>query len=107
MTGVQTCALPISDALGAAGIGVDDLGAVYLSASGDEARDAWEMRVLDATLGAAGPPRHALRRLVGDHAGAGALSVMAAAVTARASRRPCLVHGVARGGAHVALVVAP
>jgi len=59
-----------------------------------------------------------LRPWVGEHAGAGALSVAAAAWTARTGRLlgpdgspqpvpagPGLVHGLARGGTEVALVV--
>jgi len=108
----------IAPALAAAGVEAASLGWLYGSANGDAARDAWEDRMLAATLRHR-PPRAALRPLLGDHAGAGALGVAAAAWTARAGRAPGaanatrggigpgLVHGVARGGAHVALVVAP
>ncbi|HTO12352.1 MAG TPA: beta-ketoacyl synthase N-terminal-like domain-containing protein [Candidatus Binatia bacterium] len=92
-------------------------GWIYRSASGDAARDAWESRVLAAALGDA-PPAVSLAALLGQHGGVGALSVAAAAWTARAGllpradggaavrvRGPGLVHGLARGGGHVALMV--
>jgi len=97
----------VADALAAAGVGSRDLGAVYVSASGDQARDAWETGLLDAALGVDHERRSALRRFIGAHAGAGALGVVAAAGAARASGRPSLVHGVGRGGSHVAVIVGP
>jgi len=97
----------VADALAAAGVGARDLGVVYVSASGDRARDAWETGLLTAALGVDHERRSALRHLIGAHAGAGALGVVAAAEAARASGRPSLVHGVARGGSQVALVVGP
>jgi 3-oxoacyl-(acyl-carrier-protein) synthase len=93
-------------------------GWAYVSASGDARRDAWESQVLEAALGAERPPAVSLAPLVGRHAGVGALHVAAAAWTCRSGWLPgqpggaparvtgCgLVHGLARGGAHVALVV--
>jgi hypothetical protein len=77
--------------------------------------------VLSAALGPDVPPSATLARLLGRHAGLGALRVAAAAWTARAGLlpaatepataitrvwpRPGLVHGLGRGGAHVAMVV--
>lgn len=91
---------------------------MYGSASGDRARDAWERRLLDSALAPARPPVALLATLLGHHAGTGALGVAAAAWTARSGLLPAaegaasrvtpgrgLVHGVARGGSHVALVV--
>jgi 3-oxoacyl-[acyl-carrier-protein] synthase II len=109
----------IAAALALAAAAPDDLGWIYASASGDTARDAWERRVLGAALGASAPPVTSLAALIGHHAGLGALRVAAAAWTARAGLLPTdagaeparvpagrgLVHGVARGGTHVALVV--
>jgi 3-oxoacyl-[acyl-carrier-protein] synthase II len=111
----------IGVALEAAGAGPADVGWVYGSASGDRERDLWEARVLAAALGSASsPPVSALARLVGRHAGLGVLRVAAAAWTARTGLLPAagepmgvarvrpgrgLVHGLARGGAQVALVV--
>jgi 3-oxoacyl-[acyl-carrier-protein] synthase II len=97
----------VADALAAADVDARDLGAVYVSAGGDRARDAWETRLLDTALGDARKRRSALRPFVGAHAGAGALGVVAAGGAARASGRPSLVHGVARGGSQVAIVVGP
>jgi 3-oxoacyl-[acyl-carrier-protein] synthase II len=104
-----------------AGVKATELGAVYSSASGDRARDAWEAGVLSAALGPEVPPAAALARLLGRHAGLGVLRVAAAAWTARSGLLPAatepvtamtrvwpragLVHGLARGGTHVALVV--
>ena len=92
-------------------------GWIYGSASGDVERDAWESRVLAAALGAV-PPVASLGGLLGQHGGLGALRVAAAAWTARSGLLPDdaggaharvggpgLVHGLARGGGHVALMV--
>ncbi len=108
----------ITAALAAAGTAPSDVRWVYGSASGDRARDAWERRLLDAALAPARPPATSLATLLGHHAGTGALGVAAAAWTARSGLLPTaagdtarvppgrgLVHGVARGGGHVALVV--
>jgi len=93
-------------------------GWIYASASGDAERDAWEARVLSAALGEPPLPTVSLSPLLGQHAGAGALRVAAAAWTARAGllpdeaggeptrvSGPGLVHGLGRGGNHVALVI--
>jgi 3-oxoacyl-(acyl-carrier-protein) synthase len=97
------------------------LGWVYASLSGDEARAAWERAVLEAALGSPVLPTLGLRSLLGQHAGAGALTVAAAAWTARTGRLPVadgetagprrvvpgpgLVHALARGGDHAVLIV--
>jgi 3-oxoacyl-[acyl-carrier-protein] synthase II len=96
-----------------------DVGWVYASGSDDEPRDRWEEAVLRAALGA-GPPMSSLGRLLGRHSGLGVLRVAAGAWTARSGLLPVdngttrvarvrpgrgLVHGLARGGAHVALLV--
>jgi 3-oxoacyl-[acyl-carrier-protein] synthase II len=91
---------------------------LYASASGDARRDAWESRVLEAAPGLGRPPGVSLASLVGHHAGLGVLHVAAAGWTARSGLLPAvdggaprrvsgagLVHGLARGGGHVALVV--
>ena len=110
----------IDAALSVSGSRPADMGWVYGSASGDRRRDDWEARVLGAALGAGAPPVSALGRLLGRHAGLGVLRVAAAAWTARSGLLPAgagapavarvrpgrgLVHGLARGGTHVALVV--
>ncbi len=93
------------------------LGWTYTSASGDPPRDAWEARLLAGALGDARPPATTLAPLMGHHSGLGVLSVAAGAWTAAsgvlpgdAGARPVergrgLVHGIGRGGTHVALVV--
>lgn len=108
----------IGAALTEAGLDAEKLGWVYASSGGDASRDAWQARVLDGALGRGRPPRASLRPWFGEHAGAGALSVAAAAWTARSARLPGedgsprpvqpgpgLVHGLARGGSEVALIV--
>lgn len=104
----------IAAALAAAGVDPEAITWVYGSSSGDGPRDAWERALLARALG-----RHvtvaSLAPLLGQHAGLGALRVAAAgwsAATGRlvdppaeVRRGPGLVHGVARGGTHVALVV--
>jgi 3-oxoacyl-[acyl-carrier-protein] synthase II len=93
-------------------------GWIYASASGDAERDRWEAGVLSAALDGAAAPTVSLTPLLGQHAGAGALRVAAAAWTARAGllpdegggeptrvSGPGLVHGLGRGGNHVALVI--
>jgi 3-oxoacyl-(acyl-carrier-protein) synthase len=110
----------IDAALRAAGARPADVSWVYASGSRDEPRDRWEAEVLSAAFGAKAPPTSSLGHLLGRHAGLGALRVAAAAWTARSGLLPVtngatrvervrpgrgLVHGLARGGAHVALVV--
>ena len=113
--GRRTASRAIDEARARAGGGAP--GWIYASATGDTARDAWESRVLAAALGAL-PPTTALGALLGQHAGLVALRVAAAAWTARSGlvpddaggpparvSGPGLVHGLARGGGHVALMV--
>jgi 3-oxoacyl-[acyl-carrier-protein] synthase II len=103
-------------ALDAARVRAADVAWVYDSASGDRARDGWEQRVLGAALGPELPPVASLAPMLGQSSTLGALRVAAAAWTARSgllSGSPMrrvrgatgLVHGLARGGTHVALVV--
>lgn len=80
------------------------IGRVFASASGDEPRDRWEDALLDAALAPHRPPRTAMNAVVGRHSGAAALS-LAAALRSAGDGAPALVHGVARGGTHVALVI--
>ena len=117
-------------ALQRAGCDAKDIGWVYASLGGDAQRDRWECSVLAAALAPYRPPLVALGQLWGQHAGLGALRVAAAAWTARSGLVPVtggpdraaagsdagtirvtpgpgLVHGVARGGAHAAIVVGP
>jgi 3-oxoacyl-(acyl-carrier-protein) synthase len=117
----------IAAALDHARLAPADIGWIYASASGDIARDAWERSLLERALAPHGPPVTSFGALIGHHSGLGALRVAAAAWTARTGLLPVadlsaspkgarvgrvragpgLVHGVARGGAQVALVVGP
>jgi 3-oxoacyl-[acyl-carrier-protein] synthase II len=106
----------IARALARARIGADAIGWVYDSASLDPARDDWERAVLETALPHR-PATASLARWLGRHAGLGALRVAGALSTARTGRLPAiggavdvrrgpgLVHALARGGAHVALIV--
>jgi 3-oxoacyl-(acyl-carrier-protein) synthase len=104
----------IADALAEAGCPSRAITWAYSSSSGDGPRDAWERALLERALG----PEVTIASLAsrfGQHAGLGALRVAAAAWSAAAGRLvdppldvprgPGLVHGVARGGTQVALVV--
>jgi len=124
-------------ALEAAALEPAAVDAAYLAGTGDPAQDACELELVARAFAAADrPPRlTALTPLAGEHAGLGALRVAAAvAVTLPSGRLPALpdladpvrgdlrfataadgseppravlVHGVARGGGHVALVCTP
>jgi len=117
----------VASAIGRGGARPGEVAWVYASAAGDPALDAWEQSVLEAALAPRCPPRVALGLLWGPCVGLGALSVAAAAWTARSglipaagsdenpdrpahgpsrvSPGPGLVHGLARGGGQVAIVV--
>ena len=114
--GRRVASRAIGEALAHAGRSTPDW--LYASASGDRPRDAWESRVLVAALGSRRVPSVALGAVLGHHAGLGALHAAAAAWTARAGVLPALaggkpervagcglVHGLGRGGGHVALMV--
>jgi hypothetical protein len=106
----------IARALARARIGAAAIGWVYDSASLDPARDDWERTVLETALPHR-PPRVSLGSWLGRHAGLGALRVAGAVSTASSGRLPAiggpidgrpgpgLVHALARGGSHVALIV--
>jgi 3-oxoacyl-[acyl-carrier-protein] synthase II len=104
--GRSSGARAIAAALADAGIGPGALGWVHDSANGDDVRDAWEERLLAAALEPHRPPRTSLARLVGQHAGAGALAVATGALCAPV-KGVGLVHALARGGTEVALIVGP
>jgi 3-oxoacyl-(acyl-carrier-protein) synthase len=113
--GRRVASRAIAEALDRAGRPAPDW--LYVSASGDAPRDAWEARVLAAALGPRPVPAVSLAALLGHHAGLGALHVAAAAWSAREGSLPggdgagrsgagcALVHGLGRGGGHVAVVV--
>ncbi len=84
----------------------------YGSGNGDPALDDWECALLARDLGGgrAKPnlvPPVSLAPLFGQHGGLGALRVGAAALDASRGMGPVLVHGIARGGCRVALVLRP
>ncbi len=121
-------------ALARAALGPEDIAWAYLTGTGDPRLDDWELSLVHAAFGAHRPRLTSLAPLAGDHGGLGALRVAAAAWTTRTHWLPPLaelrdpvradcqfatpgatgpadgagvVHGVARGGTQVALVVAP
>jgi 3-oxoacyl-[acyl-carrier-protein] synthase II len=94
----------IAAALKDAGAAPGEIGLVYTSASGDAPREAWEQALLDRALGPHRPPRRSPSLPAGRHSGLAARSVASAA--AEAGDGLALVHGVARGGNQVAIVVA-
>jgi 3-oxoacyl-[acyl-carrier-protein] synthase II len=123
----------IRRALGRARLHEDAIGWAYLSGNGDPPLDDWQLERVGSVFDGR-PLLTSLTPLAGDHAGLGAFRVGAAAWTARSRRLPplsalsdpvrpefafatgneCaaveahgLVHGVARGGAEVALVISP
>ncbi len=102
--GRQTRSRAIAAALDDAGTDASAIRRVFVSASGDGPRDRWEAAVLDDALAPHRPSRTVLSSRVGRHAGAGPLAVGGAALGA-SSGGPALVHGLARGGNHVALIV--
>lgn len=121
-------------ALDAARAAPTDIQWVYSSASGDPTEDAAQLAALRRAFPASRPAVTSLSPLAGEHAGLGALHVAAAMRTLRdgqlpgiatlqvprpeaagfavgpglhrAGRGPGLIHGVARRGDQVALVVA-
>ena len=113
--GRRVASRAIAEALAQAGRSAP--GWLYVSASGDAPRDTWEARVLATALGPQPFPSVSLAAPLGHHAGLGALHVAAAAWTARVGMLPAadgaparvdgggLVHGLGRGGGHVALIV--
>jgi 3-oxoacyl-[acyl-carrier-protein] synthase II len=92
----------IGQALDDAGMRAASLRAVYHGEAGDGPRDAWETRVLERALGTTRPRAVALGRHFGESSALGPLKAVAAAIGG-----PGLVHGLARGGSEVALVVGP
>jgi len=122
----------IAEALEGAQAHPEEIGWGYGSADGDRARADWEDRLLATALGSHRPPMTSLSARLGAHAGLGALQVAAGAWTARSGLLPWtddatraetegapagdlarvrpgpgIVHGIARGGAQVTLVIGP
>lgn len=127
----------IRRALQAAGVEAESVEAAFLTGSGHPAHDACELDLVGRALGPGRARLTALTPLVGEHAGLGALRAAAAALAvagapvpalpdlaepirrdlrfvtdpaasrAAGAPRAALVHGLARGGGHVALVLRP
>jgi len=121
----------LSQALREASVCPEDIGLAYLSGCGDPQHDALELAYMTATFGAHGPWLSSVTHLTGDYGGLGAFRVAAATVTVGTGLAPLLdylcqpmradvrfvvqpvappptvvlVHGLARGGTHVALLV--
>ena len=89
----------IARALAQAAVEPAALRAVYAGENGDARRDAWESRVLRHAVPRA-PAGPSLARQFGQTSALGPLKVVAAA-----GAPPALVHGLARGGSEVALVI--
>jgi len=94
----------ITAALAGAGAEPAQIGLVYTSASGDGPREAWERALVDGALAPHRPPQRSPSLPGGRHSGVAARSVASAAT--EAGERLALVHAVARGGNHIAIVVA-
>lgn len=121
-------------ALALARLAPEGVGWTCLAGTGDPELDEWELALVRSAFARHRPVLTSVTPLVGDHAGAGALRVAAAAWTAATRRLPSLaslreavcedcvfavgdhpwtvggpglVHGAARGGTQVSLVVAP
>ena len=80
----------------------------YGAGNGDPAVDDWERALLEWDLPDSAPPLlppRSLAPLFGQQGGLGALRVAAAALDVAQGIDPVLVHGVARGGCRVALVL--
>jgi 3-oxoacyl-(acyl-carrier-protein) synthase len=120
-------------ALGAAGVAADAVDVAYLTGAGHPAHDACELDLVTRACPSRGMWLTALTPLVGEHGGLGGLRTAAAALAIAGSgvaalpdlaepiredlrfakagtptERPpetALVHGLARGGTHVALVL--
>ena len=120
--GRRTTSRVIETALRAASLLERDVAWIYTSVSADAARADWERAVVARAFHGEPPAAATLGTIVGHCAGSGALRVAVAAWTARSGRlldgdgqtsvitRPGssgLVHGLARGGTQVALVVGP
>jgi 3-oxoacyl-[acyl-carrier-protein] synthase II len=123
--------LTVRRALASAGVVPEAVETVYLTGSGHPEHDACELDLVARALGGGRARLTALTPLVGEHAGLGALRAAAAALAVAGSgvsalpdlaepirhdlrfvESPsegtpgtALVHGLARGGTHVALVL--
>jgi 3-oxoacyl-[acyl-carrier-protein] synthase II len=124
----------INQTLAAGAVSTQDVAVAYLSGCGDPYHDTAELALLKATFDTVSPLITSVTHLVGEYGGLGALRVAAAAITASHGLMPrlaylhqpvrtdvrfatsgtlpptsavVLVHGLARGGTQVALVLSP
>jgi len=86
------------------------LGRCYGSGNGDPGVDDWEIALLQRDLPEASRPPVtrpplSLAPQFGQHGGLGALRTAAAALEAARGMGPVLVHGIARGGCRIALLI--
>jgi 3-oxoacyl-[acyl-carrier-protein] synthase II len=100
---------PVARLLGAHGGAPGGFRRCYGAGNGDPAVDDWETALLTRDLPDAAadvlPPR-SLAPLFGQHGGLGALRVAGAALDVASGAAPVLVHGIARGGCRIALILA-
>lgn len=114
-----------------AGVRPADIGLAYLSGSGDPQHDALELACITAAFGSSSPLLTSVTHLTGEYGGLGAFRAAAAVVTVGRGIAPILhylcqpmradvrfvvqplpqppavvlVHGLARGGTHIAMLV--
>lgn len=121
----------LDQALAEAAVRPADVGMAYLSSCGDPEHDAMELACMAATFGPNGPLLTSVTHLTGEYGGLGSFRVAAAATTVSQGISPTLdylrhpirtdvrfaiqpvapppavvlVHGLARGGVHTALLL--
>src|SRR5262249_39470421 len=99
---------PVERLLRGEGDGRREFRRCYGAGNGDPVVDDWERALLERDLAGSSPdvlPPVALASRFGQHGGLGALRVAAAALDVAAGVAPVLVHGIARGGCRVVLVL--
>jgi 3-oxoacyl-(acyl-carrier-protein) synthase len=123
---------PVLDqALTAAAVCPEDVGMAYLSSCGEPQHDAMELACIADTFGPHGPLLTSVTHLTGEYGGLGTFRVAAAAATVRQGISPTLdylrqpirtdvrfavqpmalspavvlVHGLASGGVHTAILI--
>jgi 3-oxoacyl-(acyl-carrier-protein) synthase len=122
----------LDQALAEAAVRPEEVGMAYLSSSGDPQHDAMELACMAATFGPNGPLLTSVTHLTGEYGGLGTFRVAAATATVLQGISPTLdylrqpirtdvrfaiqavaqppavvlVHGLARGGVHTAILIA-
>ena len=121
----------LNQALAEAAMRPEDVGLAYLSSCGDSQHDAMELACIADTFGPPGPLLTSVTHLTGEYGGLGTFRVAAAAATVRQGISPTLdylrqpirtdvrfavqpvasppavvlVHGLAPGGVHAAILI--